>query len=147
MKDREAIEPCPAAKDNPKVGMGRSGRLAKPTLLTDLVAEVKKFLDLEYVRVATAERHAAGKPVKKVAVCPGAGGSLFSSVRFTDLLVTGEMRHHDVLGRLAANTSVILTDHTNTERGYLPILAQRLSEDLAIQTLVSTVDADPLVVT
>ena len=107
------------------------------------MAEVKKFLDLEYVRVATAERHATGKPVKKVAVCPGAGGSLFSSVRFTDLLVTGEMRHHDVQSTLAANTSVILTDHTNTERGYLPILAQRLSENLDIKTIVSTVDADP----
>jgi putative NIF3 family GTP cyclohydrolase 1 type 2 len=81
-----------------------------------------------------------------VAVCPGAGGSLFSKVRFTDLLVTGEMRHHDVMGRLAGNTSVILTDHTNTERGYLPILAKRLSEAVKVQTIVSQVDADPLVI-
>ena len=65
MKDREAIEPCPAAKDNPKVGMGRSGRLAKPTLLTDLVAEVKKFLDLEYVPGRHSRATCGGKPVKK----------------------------------------------------------------------------------
>ena len=146
MKEREAIEPCPADPDNPKVGMGRSGRLTKPTSLEDLVATVKAFLGLEYVRVATAQRHAEGKPIKKVAVCPGAGGSLFSSVRFTDLLVTGEMRHHDVLSRLAANTSVILTDHTNTERGYLPILAQRISEAVEVEAIVSKIDADPLVV-
>ncbi len=146
MKEREPIEACPADPDNPKIGMGRSGRLAQPAALTDLVSQVKSFLGLEHVRVARAQRHAEGKPIKKVAVCPGAGGSLFSSVRFTDLLVTGEMRHHDVLARLAANTSVILTDHTNTERGYLPILAQRISEAVEVQTIVSKIDADPLVV-
>ncbi len=146
MKEREPIEACPADPDNPKVGMGRSGRLENPTSLDEIISQVKSFLGLEHVRVARAQRHIDGKPIKKVAVCPGAGGSLFSSVRFTDLLVTGEMRHHDVQSRLAANTSVILTDHTNTERGYLPILAKRLSESLEIETIVSKIDADPLVV-
>jgi len=50
------------------------------------------------------------------------------------------------MGRLAGNTYVILTDHTNTERGYLPILAKRLSETVKVQTIVSQVDADPLVI-
>ena len=83
-------------------------------------------------------------PVSTVAVCPGAGGSLFGSVDKIDLLVTGEMRHHDVLSRVAGGTSVILTDHTNTERGYLPILAKRVSDAVAIETVVSQIDTDPL---
>ena len=63
-----------------------------------------------------------------------------------DLLVTGEMRHHDVLARVASGTSVILTDHSHSERGYLPVLAARLAEALAsgVEVRVSEVDADPL---
>ena len=65
-------------------------------------------------------------------------------VRKVDLLLTGEMRHHDVLSRVAGGTSVILTDHTNTERGYLPILAKRVQEAVAIDPIVSQIDTDPL---
>ena len=54
------------------------------------------------------------------------------------------MRHHDVLSRVANGTSVILSDHTNTERGYLPILAERIQEALSVPTRVSTIDQDPL---
>jgi putative NIF3 family GTP cyclohydrolase 1 type 2 len=56
------------------------------------------------------------------------------------------MRHHDVLAKTEAGSSVILTDHTNTERPYLPTLAARLRESLGakVEVKVSKVDADPL---
>jgi dinuclear metal center YbgI/SA1388 family protein len=146
MKEREIIEACPAAVENLEVGMGRTGRLKEPVTLPEMVKRIKAFLGLENLRLASATRHAEGKAIKRVSVCPGAGGSLFTKVRFTDLLITGEMRHHDVLGKLAAGTSVILTDHTNTERGYLPILAARVSEATGVKTHVSALDADPLVI-
>jgi len=51
-----------------------------------------------------------------------------------------------VLGALNAGMSVLLGNHTSTERGYLPRLAARLRE-LApeVPVLVSQVDQDPLV--
>lgn len=146
MKERGVIEHCDAAAQSQTVGMGRTGRLEQPVSLMQIAERMKKHLGLAQLRVASATRHADGKLIKRVAVCPGAGGSLFSQVRFTDLVITGEMRHHDVLGKLAVNTSVILTDHTNTERGYLPIFAKRLSDAVGIETLVSTIDADPMVI-
>jgi len=56
------------------------------------------------------------------------------------------MKHHEVLGALNAGMSVLLGNHTSTERGYLPRLAARLRE-LApeVPVLVSQVDQDPLV--
>jgi putative NIF3 family GTP cyclohydrolase 1 type 2 len=70
---------------------------------------------------------------------------LFTKVRFTDLLITGEMRHHDVLAKVASGAAVVLTDHTNTERGYLPILARRLERGLSgVTVVVSRCDVDPL---
>jgi putative NIF3 family GTP cyclohydrolase 1 type 2 len=71
---------------------------------------------------------------------------VFEHCSQVDLLLTGEMRHHDILARVAAGTTVIVTDHTNCERGYLPHLASRLrsgfGDDLAIQ--IAAKDRDPL---
>jgi putative NIF3 family GTP cyclohydrolase 1 type 2 len=63
-----------------------------------------------------------------------------------DLCLTGELRHHDVMARVHNGTSVILSDHTHSERGYLPLLANRLQTALggAIEALVSQSDDDPL---
>ncbi len=127
------------------VGAGRLARLASPTSLPELVARLKVHLGLDHVRVAAADPDAR---IAKVAVCPGAGGALFATEHRAELYVTGEMRHHDVLAKVATGAAVVLTDHTNTERGYLPTLARRLSEAVAgLDVRVSTVDRDPLQVT
>ncbi len=144
---RRAVEPATAFEDvgGPAVGFGRIGELASAEPLTELVRRLKAWLDLPYVRVAAPEEHAAGLPLREVAVCPGAGGSVLSGLRNIELYVTGEMRHHDVLALVAAGSSVILTDHTNTERGYLQVLSARLEQALpGLAAPVSRVDRDPL---
>ena len=47
------------------------------------------------------------------------------------------MRHHDVLGRVAQGSAVLLTEHSNSERGYLSEFAGRLEAELNIQAFVS----------
>jgi putative NIF3 family GTP cyclohydrolase 1 type 2 len=81
-----------------------------------------------------------------VAVCPGAGGSLADAAvaAGAGIFVTGEMRHHDVLAALDLGLSVVLAGHTNTERGYLPVLAERLSAlEPALEPIVSEHDRWP----
>ncbi len=136
-----------------RVGAGRLVELAEPRTLGELLPRIKAHLGLSALRLAAAPAHAAGEPLRRVAICPGAGGSLFEKLPTSgdgapDLLLTGELRHHDVLSRVACGTSAILTDHTNTERGYLPILARTLSAALpGLIIRVSEVDRDPLVIT
>ncbi|MEZ6197014.1 MAG: Nif3-like dinuclear metal center hexameric protein [Planctomycetota bacterium] len=127
------------------VGMGRERRLDRGVGLATIVKRVKRHLGLARLRVAAAMRHRDGAPLERLAVCAGAGGSVLAGAR-ADLLLTGEMRHHDVLAAVARGTSVILCDHTNTERGYLPRLAERLSAGLGagVEILVSRRDRDPL---
>ena len=65
------------------------------------------------------------------------------------LYLTGEMRHHGILDANARGTSVVLCDHTNTERGYLPILRRHLMNQLGaagkrVRIDVSRADAEPL---
>src|SRR5690606_17315058 len=111
----------PASSDGPELsgaGQGRVVTLTEPVTLSEAVARIKAHLGLSHLRVAAADTHEQGALVRTLAVCPGAGGKVFERVDEVDLLLTGEMRHHDVLGRRAAGTSVVLCDHTNSERGF-----------------------------
>jgi dinuclear metal center YbgI/SA1388 family protein len=127
-------------------GMGRTVELEQPRTLEELVATIKQHLGVTQLRVAEASQHTSGAPIQSAAVCAGAGGSVFKHVESVDLLLTGEMRHHDILARVAAGTSVILADHTNTERGYLPHLAKWLGDALGgdVNVIVSSADSEPL---
>lgn len=137
--------PLAPSADDGAYGMGRQLTLAQPLELGALVAQVKAHLGLAHVRVAAAVAHAQGARIGCAAVCAGAGGSLFAPLAGPELYLTGEMRHHDVRAKVAAGASVILCDHTNTERGYLPTLARRLGERVpTIDVTISERDRDPL---
>jgi dinuclear metal center YbgI/SA1388 family protein len=126
-------------------GQGRRLVLDKPTTVAELSARLKVFLRRERVRYALA---GDDRPVTTIGVVPGSGASLSRLAKDDgcELFVTGEMKHHEVMGALNAGMSVILGNHTSTERGYLPRLAERMQK-LApgLPTLVSQVDQDPLV--
>lgn len=108
-------------------GAGRIVTLDEPISIEELVQRVKKHLSLSQVDVG---RPLSEKPIKSVAICAGAGGTLLSGVD-ADVYFTGEMQHHEVLAAVARGRYVILCGHTNTERGYLPILAKKLLDALS----------------
>ncbi|KAG8892928.1 hypothetical protein FRB99_002345 [Tulasnella sp. 403] len=61
------------------------------------------------------------------------------------------MGHHEVLAAVANGSHVMLCGHSNTERGYLPVLKASLEAELAkdlpdsrIDVVVSKRDMDPL---
>jgi len=86
-----------------------------------------------------------------VAICAGSGGSMLLGAD-ADVYLTGEMSHHEVLAAVASGHNVILCGHTNTERGYLPILADKLLKELqneavdskSMEVHVSEKDKHPL---
>jgi hypothetical protein len=81
--------------------------------------------------------------------CPGSGGDLVGHAvdEGCELFVTGEMTHHAVLGANARGLAVLLAGHTNTERGYLPRLAEKLGGLMpGVAFEISRADRDPLLV-
>jgi putative NIF3 family GTP cyclohydrolase 1 type 2 len=131
---------------SPALGAGRLLELDTPISILDAVARLKAHLGVATLRVASSGPHGAGMPITRVAVCAGAGGSLFEKVHSAELFVTGEMRHHDVLAKVRQGASVLLSEHTHTERGFLPNFARQLEAASRgqLQVLISQVDADPL---
>ncbi|KNE67490.1 YbgI/family dinuclear metal center protein [Allomyces macrogynus ATCC 38327] len=144
IKSTAPITPSNAANPGPE-GSGRIIELTSPQSLPDVIAAIKKHLNLPFVRVATAPRN---HKISSIAMCAGSGASVFSrAATRPDLLWTGEMGHHEVLGAVQTGSHVVLCEHTNTERGYLSaVLKPRLERDAGLKVVVSTVDRDPLVV-
>lgn len=134
---KAAIEPC--GED----GFGRLVRLAAGIPVSTLLQRVRRLLRVRSLRVALP----AGRRgrLRTLAVCAGAGGSVLAGVS-ADVLVTGEMRHHDVLAALAQGSAVVLSEHSHTERGYLPVLARRLRQAVGsgVQVRLSRADTEPL---
>lgn len=128
------------------VGAGRRLVLDQPATVAELAQRLKTWTKRDRVRYALCG--GVDKPLSHVGVCPGAGSSLSKRARAEgcEVFVTGEMSHHDVMGALHAGMSVILGNHTSTERGYLPRLAARLAAGLPKMDIrISTKDRDPLV--
>ena len=100
-------------------------------------------------------RAAEDVAVRSIAVCGGSGATVLAGAP-ADVLVTGEMGHHEVLAAVAAGSAVVLTNHSNCERGWLPQLRERLLREWEgpgggkemtgtdLDICVSLVDADPL---
>jgi dinuclear metal center YbgI/SA1388 family protein len=129
------------------MGSGRRLVLDRPVTVAELAQRLKTWTRRDRVRYALSAP-TDDRPVTFIGVCPGAGASLSKIARQEgcEVFVTGEMAHHDVMGALHAGMSVVLGNHTSTERGFLPRLALLIKERLpAAQIVVSTRDRDPLV--
>ena len=87
--------------------------------------------------------------VSTVAIGAGCCTGLLNN-KTVDFIITGEFLHEEIIHEVSRGVSMIVTDHTNTERGYLELFRERLSSSLgneSIEIVVSKVDRDPLVYT
>eukprot|EP00794_Sanderia_malayensis_P014312 gene14312-15801_t len=128
-------------------GMGRIIQLNTRITIEDVINKVKQHLGIPHLRLAIARKASLQKKVERIAVCAGSGGSLLNGVN-ADVYVTGEMSHHDVLHATESGRTVLLCEHTNTERGYLKTLTSLMTDWFEGQVIVETSeeDRDPLVV-
>lgn len=142
--DVYALEPQP----DRSVGVGRRVTLDRPATLRQLAERVKRHIGVDAVQMAAAPGvDADATPLERVAVVPGSGGDL-APLAIADncqVYLTGEIKHHELMATLSSGMSVIVGGHTNTERGYMPVLAGRLGGLLpGLHVSVSAMDRDPL---
>ena len=95
IEDTEAAHP---------VGLGRVGRLPEPITLKDFAQRVFDEVS-DHGMVTALGIQMCGDPealVRRIAILPGSGDSLFNEVRATgaDVYVTSDLRHHPVTGAI-----------------------------------------------
>ncbi|MEM9166524.1 MAG: Nif3-like dinuclear metal center hexameric protein [Planctomycetota bacterium] len=136
------LEPLPARG----AGAGRRVMLDQATTIAEACERVKAHLGIERLKYATPDRR-DDRRVSVVGAVAGAGGSMIDAVDANgcDLFLTGELTHHEVIAALDRGVSVILAGHTNSERGYLPTLARRMTQLLpSVDARVSERDRTPV---
>ena len=127
-------------------GAGRVLTMDADLDIQTVVKLTKQHLEMSHLRLALANGASMSSPVRSIGVCAGSGGSVLAGLR-ADMIITGEMSHHECLDFVAAGVSVILADHSNTERGYLKVAKEKivsLLDNEHISVDISSVDKDPL---
>jgi putative NIF3 family GTP cyclohydrolase 1 type 2 len=133
-------DPIPAGFES--AGMGRLVTFATPQPLASLIDRVGRAAgNPAAISVAVPQSASADSMhISTVGVCPGSGaGVLMKGPRLPDVLLTGELSHHDALAAIERGSAVIALFHSNTERGYLHDVLRRkleaaLEPELANQT-------------
>lgn len=102
------------------------GELSEPVTAERFAYGLKEVLGCQGLRVVNKE-----KTVRKIALCSGAGGDyVFLAKKLgADLLLTGEIKHHEILFAAENDMSVVDAGHYKTEDIVIAPLAKRLAEN------------------
>ncbi len=133
-------------------GIGRVCELDEPEPLATFVGRVQRGLPATATGIRVAGDPA--RPVRRVAVCGGAGDSLFGAVRASgaDVYLTADLRHHPAGDALEiGGPALVDVAHWASEWPWLGAAARALREGLArrygpattVETRVSSLVTDP----
>jgi dinuclear metal center YbgI/SA1388 family protein len=143
------VEPMPllpSPTGPPGTGSGRIGDLAHPTTLGAFAQRVADALPATPSGLRVAGE--LSRPVRRVAVCGGAGDQFLDLAHQAgaDVLVTADLRHH-YSSELVARGGPALIDpgHWASEWPWLPWAARAMSDELAgtVDVHVSQIVTDP----
>ena len=113
------------ANNHQGIGSGVIGNLAKPINETDLLRHLKKIFKLQAIRHTPL----LNKPVKRIALCGGAGSFLVSSAIMAgaDIYITADMKYHEFFD---ADDRMMIADigHFESEQFTIDLLAEILEQ-------------------
>jgi len=120
---------------HPGIGSGIVGELPAPVTEKELLEQIKRIFNVPVVR-HTSFLH---KPVKKVAVCGGAGSFLISKALAagSDLYITADMKYHEFFD---ANGRMMIADvgHYESEQFTIDLLTEILEQKFPTFAVLKT---------
>ena len=122
-----AYELVAIENQHPNVGLGSIGELKKPLAVNDFLKQLKKDLNIPYVRHSASEK----KEIKTVAVLGGSGSFCIDAAQRqgADALVTADLKYHDFF---KAENDLLLVDagHYETEQFTKRIILEYLTKKI-----------------
>lgn len=134
------LEPYGTAPDGQPYGMGRYCTVEETTL-PEFLAFVKETLHANGLRYIDA-----GRPVHRIAVVGGSGGSMVTDAvnAGCDTYVTADIKHSVFLEAKARGINLIDAGHYSTENVVIPVLEKLLKAGFPeLETKISTVHRQP----
>ncbi|KAL1899210.1 hypothetical protein Sste5346_003132 [Sporothrix stenoceras] len=152
-------KPVDAEGNKLDVGYGRRIGLNKTVPAGELIKQVVKEMGLNMSHVLVARPRTQTQPTRtdrdgiySVGVCAGSGFDIFrDQVEMVNMIITGEVSHHDALYATTRNVWVVCLLHSNSERRFLSArlqdqLTRQITQHAAYKdaaVLVSERDRDP----
>lgn len=117
------LEPAGTDDNGEPLGCGRIGSLPKTIPLTEFLPYLCKKLPVSGLRYVSG-----GKPVKKIAVCGGSGGSLLELAyeNGCDTMITADIKYDRFLAAKEYGINLIDADHFCTENVVIPVIVEKL---------------------
>lgn len=105
-------------------GIGRIGNFEQEITLESCCEQVKKAFQLEHVKVFGD----LTKKVRRAAICPGSGKSVIgvSIEKEADVLITGDIGHHEGIDAAAQGLAIIDAGHYGVEHIFIEDMKQYL---------------------
>lgn len=131
-KDAEPLE-ITVDRDGRLEGIGRIAKLQKEMKLGEYVQFVKDKLSLEHVLLFGDE----DTVIRTAAVSPGSGRSMteLAVQKGADVIITGDIGHHEGLDALDMGLSVIEAGHYGTEYIFIDYVADFLKKETELQVI------------
>ena len=132
---------CLSKPIEPETGIGRYGDLPEEITAEQLALLAKGRLGCGSVRLSDT-----GRPVKRLAVCGGSGGSLieYAFRAGCDAFLAGEFRHNHFLEAAALGVSLLECGHFATENVVVERITARLREKLpGLEVIASSCQKEP----
>lgn len=110
-----------------KEGCGRVGKLERRMSLEELALLVKKNFNVPNVRVFGN----LGDIVETAAVMPGSGGSFVKDAieAGADVMITGDVDHHEGIDAVAQGLAVIDAGHYGVEKLFIPYMEEFIARE------------------
>lgn len=110
----------------------------EPTTAEILAGKIAKMLNTK-VRYADA-----GKTIKKIAICTGAGCSLIEAAGEIDAFITGDASHHNFLDCIQAGITLIAAGHYETEIVVVPVLVKKMQAQFPDIEIIDIKQENPI---
>ncbi len=123
-------------KDGKPEGIGRIGELEKPMTLEECCVYVKHKLNLGSLKVFGDMQ----AEVSRLAISPGSGKTAIAAAiaKGADVLVTGDIGHHDGLDAVEQGLAVIDAGHYGTEYIFIDDMRRFLEDKLPVLDVMTT---------
>lgn len=127
LKDRQVLE-ITYEDEISKEGIGRYGRLPQVMTLEECASYVKQIFKPESIRIYGEPDAAA----EWAAIVPGAGGDMIKTAVKADceVMITGDIKHHEALDAMAQGLAVIDAGHYGLEKIFVPYMMEYIKREL-----------------
>ena len=117
------VEVTGEGPDGIPCGLGRICELPEPLPLHSFLSQVQRALGVSGLRYTDA-----GKPVRRLVVCSGAGGNQIyaAAANDCDTYLAGEIKYHHWLDGRELGLNIVEADHFCTENVVVPVLRDML---------------------